>query len=320
MRESVPIDSGALSAEIVTTGAAIRSVHLPGISHSLVLGVRDLGYYHAGNDDYFGATIGRFANRIGVGHLEINGDAHRLVCNDPPNHLHGGPTGFSARAWAIEDRQEDSVTLAYVSQDNEEGYPGRVMVRATFAVSKDGELSIAYAATTDRPTVVNLTSHLYFNLDGGGDIRDHRLDVTADHYLPIDAGALPDGRIMPVAGTAFDFRQAKPLHDAPDPLDHNFCLARDTASEPRPAATLVSPRSGVRMRLATTEPGLQVYDGAKLDGTVLDLSGRPICSRAAVALEPQGWPDSPNRPDFPQAILRPGETYRHRSVYRFEVV
>lgn len=318
MLESVHIDSGSLSAEIVTTGAAIRSIHLAGVSHSLVLGVRDLGYYQAGNEEYFGATIGRFANRIGAGHLRIDGEVHRLVCNDPPNHLHGGPTGFSARSWAIEERRNESVTLAYVSQDGEEGYPGRVDARATFAVSDAGELTITYEAWTDRPTVVNLPSHLYFNLDGGGDIRDHQLEVAADHYLPIDAGALPDGRILPVAGTGFDFRRARPLGDAPDPLDHNFCLARDTASEPRPAATLASPRGGVRMRLATTEPGLQVYDGAKLDGTVLDLAGRPIGSRAAVALEPQGWPDSPNRPDFPQAILRPGETYRHRSVYRFE--
>jgi len=318
LRESVHIDSGALSAEIVTTGAAIRSIYLPGISHSLVLGVRDLGYYQAGNDEYFGATIGRFANRIGAGHLQIEGEAHRLACNDPPNHLHGGPTGFSVRSWAIEERRKDSVTLAYVSQDGEEGYPARVEARATFAVSNDAALTITYEAETDRTTVVNLTSHLYFNLDGDGGIRDHRLDVAADHYLPIDAGALPDGRILPVAGTLFDFRQAKPLRDAPDPLDHNFCLARGTTSEPRPVATLASARSGMRMRLATTEPGLQVYNGAKLDGTVLDLAGRPIGSRAAVALEPQGWPDSPNRPDFPPAVLRPGETYRHRSVYRFE--
>jgi aldose 1-epimerase len=315
--QSIPITNGALSAEILSTGAAIRALRLSGYDHSLIVGPGDLAHYENGNRDYFGATVGRFANRIGEGRMTIDGVEYQLACNDPPNHLHGGPQGFSTREWTVESRQADSVTLAYVSTDGEAGYPGRLTARATFAISADGALSITYEAETDRPTVVNLSSHLYFNLDGSGDVGDHMLQVAADHYLPIDSGTLPDGRVLPVAGSAFDFRTPRRVCEAPSLLDHNFCLSRERSGELRHAATLTAPQSGLTMTLYSTEPGLQVYDGSKLDGSVTGLDGRAIRSRAAMALEPQIWPDAPNRPDFPQALLRPGERYRHVSRYGF---
>ncbi|MEH6721149.1 MAG: aldose epimerase family protein [Aurantimonas endophytica] len=317
MAQTIIIDSGTLSAEIVTAGAAIRALRLAGYDHSLVVGAADLAHYENGNRDYFGATVGRFANRIGAGHLTIDGVDYQLACNDPPNHLHGGPDGFSTRAWTIEAQHPDRVTLVHVSEDGEGGYPGRLTCRATFAVFTDGELAITYEAETDRATVVNLSSHLYFNLDGSEDVGDHLLQVFADDYLPIDAGTLPDGRILPVEGSGFDFRAPRKLRDAPDLLDHNFCLAGERSASLQPAAILTGPQTGLTMTLQTSEPGLQVYDGSKLDGSVIDLAGRPIRSRAAAALEPQVWPDAPNRPEFPQALLRPGERYRHSSRYRF---
>ena len=316
MSESILISSGGLEAEILKMGASIRALRPAGVDHSVVLGLADEDLYGARNKDYFGATVGRFANRIGAGRTTIDGEDLSLAVNDPPNHLHGGPTGFSTRLFTIEERSEESVTLAYVSEDGEEGYPGRVSMRATFAVSGD-TLTIAYEAETDRETVVNLTSHLYFNLDGSGPITDHVLSVSADHYLPIDAGTLPDGRVLPVEGTGFDYRAGRTLQERPHPLDHNFCLAEARSEAPRPAARLSSKKSGVAMELSTTEPGLQVYDGAKLDGTFRGLDGQPIETLGGLALEPQVWPDAPNRPAFPQALLRPGDRYRHLSRYRF---
>ena len=317
MNEMVTIGRDGLSAELATTGAAVRSVHLAGQAHSLVVGAADPNHYFSGNREYLGATIGRFANRIGAGSFSLDGKRYQLACNDGPHHLHGGPTGFSTKPWTMVDRAPDAVTLALVSADGEEGYPGTVHARAHFAILPDQILAVTYEATADRPSLVNMTTHFYFNLDGSDDIRGHRLTLAADRYLPIDADALPVGSVASATETAFDFRAGKRLSDAPDPLDHNFCLAETPSIEPRFAARLEGGTSGLVMTLSTTEPGLQVYDGAKLDGSIMGHGGTPISSRSALALEPQGWPDSPNRPAFPQAILRPGETYRHHSLYRF---
>ncbi|MEF2550764.1 aldose epimerase family protein [Aurantimonas sp. A2-1-M11] len=317
MTEIVTIAKDGLSAEIVTAGAAVRAVHLVGHDHSLVVGAADLEHYSAGNREYLGGTIGRFANRIAAGRFTLEGRPHELACNDGPNHLHGGPGGFSTRPWSIVDRGPDAVTLALVSADGDEGYPGEIRVTARFAILPDCTLSVTYEATTDRPTLVNLTTHFYFNLDGSDDIRGHRLTLASDRYLPIDVDALPTGSVDPVEGTAFDFRAGKPVGEAPDPLDHNFCLGSAPSPEPRFCARLEAETSGIALTVSTTEPGLQVYDGAKLDGSIVGHGGRPIVSRSALALEPQGWPDSPNRPDFPQVRLQPGDTYRHHSLYRF---
>ncbi len=315
--EFVTIAGGGLSAEIATAGAAVRAVHLDGFAHSLVVGAADPEHYTAGNREYLGATIGRFANRIGEGRFTIDGRGSQLARNDPPNHLHGGPKGFSTRIWTIVERTPDALTLSLVSADGDEGYPGTVDITARFAILPEQTLSVSYEATSDRPTPVNLTTHFYFNLDGSDDIRGHRLTLAADRYLPIDAAALPTGAIAPVAGTPFDFGAGRLVGEAPDPLDHNFCLADAPEAAPRLAARLAGAASGITLTLSPTEPGLPVYGGGRLDGSSMGHGGGPIGSRSALALEPQGWPDSPNRPEFPQAILRPGETYRHHSLYRF---
>ena len=316
MAESATIRSKDLAVEILAHGAAIRSIRLAGIDHSLVVGVADLDHYAHGNRDYFGATVGRFANRIGDGRLTIGGQDHALSRNDPPHHLHGGPTGFSTRPWTFGTIATDRVRLVYRSADGEENYPGALDADAVFSV-EDDTLTIAYSATTTRETVANLTSHLYFNLDGGGDVRGHRLQVEAEHYLPTEAANLPTGEIASVAGTQFDFRAERTLADAPAGLDHNYCLTTRKSGALRHAATLFGNTSGVRLDLATTEPGLQVYGGHKLDGRFTDLRGTAIESRGAVALEPQIWPDAPNRSAFPSARLLPGSTYAHISTYRF---
>ncbi|MEX6507391.1 aldose epimerase family protein [Jiella sp. M17.18] len=318
MTETILIESGGMSAEILPMGASIRALRPVGVEHSVVLGLEDLGLYGPGNSDYFGATVGRFANRIGKGHLVVDGQTYDLAVNDPPNHLHGGPGGFSTRLWSVDERRPDGVTLSYTSADGEEHYPGTLRVTADFQLSGDAnELAISYQAESDRETVVNLSSHLYFNLAGAGPVTSHQLGLAANHYLPIDDGTLPDGRILSVDDTLFDYRAGRSLDERPQPLDHNFCLADTKAGEPRLAARLASGQSRIAMELLTTEPGLQVYDGAKLDGTFRDLAGRPIEAFWGLALEPQGWPDAPNRANFPSAVLRPGETYRHRSLYRF---
>ena len=316
MSDIATIRSDSLAVEIVAYGAAIRSIRLSGVEHSLIVGVADLNHYASGNRDYFGATVGRFANRIGNGHLTIDGQNHQLARNDPPHHLHGGPTGFSTRKWTIEAIEADRVRFAYHSLDGEEHYPGALDAVAEFSVAADA-LTISYGATTSRETIVNLTSHLYFNLDGGGDVRDHRLQVDAENYLPTEAANLPTGEIAAVAGTDFDFRTARSLAKAPAGLDHNYCLTPQKTGTLRHAATLIGAKSGVRLDLATTEPGLQVYGGHKLDGSFTDLQGATIASRWAVALEPQLWPDAPNRPIFPSARLHQGFAYRHVSTYRF---
>ncbi len=316
MIDSATIRSESLAVEVLAYGAAIRSIRLPGVEHSLIVGVADLTHYAAGNRDYFGATVGRFANRIGDGRLKVGGRTYALARNDPPHHLHGGPTGFSARRWDFEAVETDRVRLVYRSPDSEENYPGDLDAIAEFSVDAD-TLTIGYSATTSQETVANLTSHLYFNLDGGDDVRGHRLQVDAGHYLPTDAANLPTGEIAAVAGTAFDFRAGKPLADAPRGLDHNYCILSEKSGALRHAATLVGQTSGVRLDLATTEPGLQVYGGHKLDGSFTNLQGVAIASHSAVALEPQLWPDAPNRPSFPSAQLLPGSTYRHVSTYRF---
>ena len=316
MNDTATIRSESLSVEIVAYGAAIRSIRLSGVEHSLVVGVADLDHYASGNRDYFGATVGRFANRIDHGHLTVDGRNYALARNDPPHHLHGGPTGFSTQKWSFDAIDPHRARLVYRSLDGEENYPGELEAVAEFSV--DGEiLTIGYSATAAQETVANLASHLYFNLDGGGDVRGHTLEIDAEHYLPTESANLPTGEIASVAGSAFDFKVAKPLAEAPAGLDHNYCLTPEKTGTLRHAATLLGPKSGVRLDLATTEPGLQVYGGHKLDGSFTDLQGAAIASRWAVALEPQLWPDAPNRPTFPSARLRPGETYRHSSTYRF---
>ncbi len=314
--DAFTIEKDGMAVSILATGASIASIRPRGADHSMVLSL-PTNAYGAGNQSFIGASIGRFANRIGAGRFALNGTSYSLPVNDGPNQLHGGPAGFSTRVWSVAAHTDSQLVLTLTSDDGDEGFPGRLEARAIFTVLDGAEMEIAYEATADRPTVANLTSHLYFNLDGAGGILGHRLTVLADHYLPIDETTLPTGEIAPVAETAFDLRTPRVLSQCPDGLDHNFCLASQRSATLRPAVRLEAERSGWTLELSTTEPGMQVYDGHKFDGGQSDSMGRPLDAFAGLALEPQLWPDAPNRPSFPSALLLPGETYRAVSHYRF---
>lgn len=305
-----------MAVEILALGASIASIRPHGAAHSMVLSLPKEAY-GAANQSFVGASIGRFANRIADGRFELDGRAHALPVNDGPNQLHGGPAGFSTRPWAPVHRTASQLVLALTSEDGDQGFPGRLDAKAIFTVLAGDEMEIAYEATADQPTIANLTSHLYFNLNGAGDVLGHRLTVFADHYLPIDETTLPTGEIAQVGGSAFDFRNARALSERPTGLDHNFCLASQRSTALRPAVRLEAPQSGWALELSTTEPGMQVYDGHKFDGRQSAADGRPIEAFGGLALEPQVWPDAPNRPSFPSALLLPGETYRSVSRYRF---
>jgi len=321
-------------ARIITFGAAIQALIVPdaeGHCDDIVLGYDDLdGFLRERR--FFGATVGRYANRIADGRFENDGNLVQLAANNGPNALHGGPNGFDRKLWRIVDigdAPEPFVVLNYVSADGEENYPGRLDVNLTYRITGPSELSFAFTARTDRPTVVNLTNHSFFNLEGacsGRDILDHRLTLFTDHFLAIDPTAIPLSEPpRPVAGTAFDFRQAAAIGARirfddqqlryGKGYDHNFCLANDHAL--KLAARVAAPRSGRIMELSTDQPGLQVYSGNYLDGSIVGKQGRLYRQSDALCLEPQVWPNSPNRPDFPSPRLAPGEVYRHHTVYRF---
>jgi aldose 1-epimerase len=326
-------DAGGFEARIITYGATLQALLVPdaqGGRDDVVLGHDDLAGYLAARG-FFGASVGRYANRIANAGFVLDGEVVQLVANDGPHALHGGLEGFDKQLWQIaeiDDGAEPGVTLAYASADREEGYPGRLDVRVSYRLTGPSELSISFTARTDRPTIVNLTNHSFFNLEGaasGTDVLDHRLTVAADRFLAIDPDAIP----LPepprtVAGTPFDFRKpaaigARIRHDDAQlrhgrGYDHNFCL--DGTGAVRFAARLEALRSGRILELSTDQPGLQVYSGNYLDGTIAGKQGRLYRQSDAVCLEPQIWPNTPNRPDFPTARLVPGSLYRHRTVYR----
>lgn len=278
--------------------------------------------------DYLGGTIGRYANRIAGGRFELDGRPVQLGAHDRGNHLHGGPDGFDRRRWQVEDVSGTHALLALDSPDGDQGFPGRLRAEARFEVVDD-RVRLDLTATTDATTVVNLTSHAYFNLDGPGrgTVDHHELVVAADEYTPVDRTGIPLGRHAPVAGTAFDFRAAAPIGPAlrsPDDqvvmargIDHNYVL-RGVGM--RPVARLSSRRTGTTLELHTDLPGLQVYTGNFLDGSLPAGGGGRHRQGDGIALEPQLFPDTPNRPDFGSAVLRPGETYRAALEWRFGVL
>ena len=317
--EAAEIAGGGLTAQFLTWGAVLQDLRLDGHAPALVLGFPDLPSY-LDHSRYFGATAGRYANRIAHGEATIDGKAFWFDRNFLGRHtLHGGADGCGKRLWTLADHNSSSVRMEIVLEDAHMGFPGRLSVSALFSLSGDGGLDIEYTARTDKPTLCNLAHHSYFCLDDSGSVLDHDLQVLADTYTPVDDDLIPTGQVAPVAGTKFDFRRPRPIRrtDGAGPvIDHNFC----TATERRPlspVARLSSRASDVTMDLATTEPGLQLFDGAPLDVPVPGLDGRAMGAFAGIALEPQIWPDSPNHPDFPSAILRPGEIYRQHTRYVF---
>ncbi|MFW5951177.1 MAG: aldose epimerase family protein [Gemmatimonadota bacterium] len=324
---------GGLAVEVLDHGGIIRALRVPdrdGRIEDVVLGLDEPAAY-VENPAYFGALIGRYANRIARGRFSIDGAEHRLATNEPPHHLHGGRRGFDAVTWRAEpvrDRGGDGLVLRYTSPDGEEGYPGTLRVRVRYTVTPANELVVEYHATADRPTPVNLTQHSYFNLGGPGSahVLDHVLEIPADRFVPVDGTQIPTGELRPVAGTPFDFRTPRPigerLHHRDEQLgigggyDHSYVVRAAGGPGPRLAARVRDPGSGRVLEVRTTEPGIQLYTGNGLDG-VAGKDGRPYVAHAGVALETQHFPDSPNQPHFPSTILRPGGSYESLTVYAF---
>jgi aldose 1-epimerase len=319
----------------MTYGATIVSLTAPdrdGHFADIVLGYDDLAGYLT-SSPYFGAIVGRYANRIANGRFSVDGASYQLATNNGPNHLHGGLRGFDKVIWDALPQRTDSgvgVALSYRSPDGEEGYPGTLDARVTYTLTDDDRLIVDYVATTDRPTIVNLSQHSYWNLagEGSGDVLRQRLQISADHYTPVDSTLIPTGELVPVEGTPFDFRtateigarigQAHPqLHNGKG-YDHNFVLTRSGPGLAH-AARLTDPQSGRTLDVWTTEPGLQVYSGNFLDGSITGKAGHVYRFRGALALEPQHYPDSPNQPGFPPVTLRPGEEYRSRTIFALGV-
>lgn len=319
-----------VSIQAISYGATLTSCVLPdrhGKPAEVTLGFDTLEAYRS-DHPYFGGTIGRFANRIADGRITIDGKEYRLPKNDEAYQLHGGAHGFNRVVWEAEafgNPDNAGVVFARRSPDGEEGYPGNLDVRVTFTLNENNELSFDYEARTDAPTVVNLTNHAYWNLAGeeAGSIGDHLVELNCDYYLPVDDHSIPTGEIAPVAGTPMDFTQPKAVNEewsgltSPDGAvfgyDHCFVVRGEGL---RPVATVRDPESGRVLQVHTTQPGVQFYTGNLLEGAV-GRKEHPLHAHDALCLETQAFPDSPNKPQFPSPVLRPGETYHHRTVHRF---
>lgn len=315
----VAIAGGGLTAHVLTWGAVLQDLRLHGHDAPLVLGFDAFDAYPV-HSPYFGATAGRCANRIRDGRFTLGGTKFQADRNAAGGHcLHGGSRGIGKRLWTLSDVRDDAVELTINVEDGEMGFPGAMEIRAAISLPGDGTLDIRYEATTDAQTLCNIAHHSYFALDDTGDIRDHRLTVAADSYLPTDDTFCPTGEVRPVAGTPWDFRNGQTISDAGEggPIDANFCLSDDRAPI-RQVARVDSAASGVGMDIRTTEPGLQVYDAARIDVPVPGLGGRRMGNYAGLALEPQVWPDAINHPDWPQPVLRPGDTYRQHTQFVFD--
>ncbi|HKN84447.1 MAG TPA: aldose epimerase family protein [Pyrinomonadaceae bacterium] len=305
-------------ASVMTYGGALVSLKVPdrhGVFGDIVLGFETLEEY-LNNPRYFGALIGRYANRIARGRFSVNGVEYQLGQNDQGNHLHGGFRGFDKRIWNASDQvKTDSAVLhlSYFSRDGEENYPGNLNAYVDYSL-RSNELSIEYHATTDRDTIVNLTNHSYFNLRGAGTILDHELTLNADSFTPVDEDLIPTGEIRSVEGSMMDFRKSRPIDSGG--YDHNFVL-NDWNGSLRSVARLYEPTTGRVMEILTTQPGIQFYSGNFLDGGYGGKYGFVYEKYAALCLEPQHFPDSPNHPNFPSTILRPGEEYKETTLLRF---
>ena len=277
---------------------------------------------------YFGAIIGRYGNRIAHGKFTLNGVEYTLAKNNGDNSLHGGIRGFDKRLWIAREAANQALELSYTSADGEEGYPGNLSVKVTYTLTDNNELQIDYAATTDKDTVLNLTNHSYFNLagQGEGDVLSHRVAIYADRFTPVDKGLIPTGELRSVAGTPFDFRQPHAIGERIDSgdeqlafgkgYDHNFVLNSGGAALDI-VAKVTEAKSGRVMEVLTTEPGLQFYTGNQLNGTLTGKGGKTYGPRAAFCMETQHFPDSPNKPDFPPVVLKPGVHYQSTTIYRF---
>ena len=335
--EAVTLTNGAgMSARIMTLGASLQSLMVPdktGRKEDVVLGY-DTAQEYLTRPNFFGASVGRYANRIAKGKFALDGKTYTLATNDGPNSLHGGPRGFDKRVWKIDSAASGAdakVVMSYVSADGEEGFPGELKVTATYSLNEQNELRLEYRATTSKPTVLNLTNHSYFNLSGSDarDVMGNMVTLHAARYTPVDATLIPTGERRAVAGTPFDFRAphrvGERIRDAKDQqirfgrgYDHNY-IVDGAPGALRPAAVVSDPVSGRTMEMSVNAPGIQFYTGNFMDGTFFGKGGRAYRQGDAICLEPGVFPDSPNHADFPAARLNPGETYVNTMVYIFSV-
>jgi aldose 1-epimerase len=329
-------NSHRVEVRVMTYGGIIVSLRVPdkaGKLDDVALGFDNFEGYLQNNKPYFGAIIGRYANRIANGKFVLDGIEYHLARNNGPNSLHGGLKGFDKVLWQaapFENNEGAGIVFSYTSKDGEEGYPGNLRTKVTYTLTDKNELVVDYEATTDKPTPVNLTQHSYFDLAGEGKskVLSHELTLNADRFTPVDKNLIPTGELRPVKGTPLDFNQPATIGARIDEgyeqlvlaagYDHNFVI-NGKAGDLRPAARVHEPSSGRVMEVYTTEPGIQFYSGNFLDGKIVGKHGYAYKRREGFALETQHFPDSPNHPEFPSMILRPGQTLRSRTVYKFSV-
>ena len=328
-------NESGMTVRVTNYGAIITSIIVPdrnGKRADVALGYdRVEDYINAVDKPYFGAVVGRYGNRIAKGEFTLDGETYSLLQNNGENHLHGGAIGFDKVVWAVDEYVEGkSLTLSYLAKDKEEGYPGNLELTIIYTLADDNSLVVDYHATTDKATPINVTQHTYFNLkgEGQGTILDHKLMLNAKTFTPVDESLIPTGEMPAVAGTPFDFTTAKAIGRDIDQqneqlvfglgYDHNWILNKDgKEGELSLAAQVHEPSSGRVMEIYTTEPGIQFYCGNFLDGRLKGKSGKPYVHRGGFCLETQHFPDSPNQPNFPSTILKPGETYESKTVFKF---
>ncbi|NDW10733.1 aldose epimerase family protein [Dysgonomonas sp. 520] len=328
------LESGnGITMQVSNFGGHVISLWIPdkdGKYEDIVLGQDNIDKYinHNGNR-FFGPVVGRFANRIAKGRFTIDGKEYQLPQNDNGQTLHGGPDGFDMKVWNVDNVDKNSIALSYVSPDGEEGFPGAVTVKMVYTLTPENEFKITYEATTDKATHINLSHHSLFNLKGAGNgtITDHLLTINASGTTPVDSVLIPTGEIAPVEGTPFDFREPTAIGDRIDVdnaqlkngmgYDHNWVVDRKSEKDVELIASLYEPTSGRFMEIFTDQPGLQFYSGNFLDGKVVGKYGKTYNYREAVALETQKYPDTPNQPQFPSTLLKPGETYTQTCIYKF---
>jgi aldose 1-epimerase len=326
------LEDADLAVRITTFGARVVSINAPdrdGKKDDVVLGYSNVGSYEADKSTYFGAIVGRYGNRIANGTFTIDGHTYHLPTNDHGQTLHGGPAGFSTKVW-VGKQIPDGVEMTLVSPDGDMGFPGELTAHVRYTL-QGSSLRIDYSATTTKPTVVNLTNHSYFNLGGqaSGDILNEKLMINADRYTPVDPHLIPTGELSPLTGSPFDFQQPFAIGariNQPNAqlkiaggYDHNFVLNGASGAAPRVAAKLLDPTTGRTLTVLTTEPGVQFYSGNFLDGTAVGITGTKYQKHAALCLETQHFPDSPNHPSFPSTTLRPGQTLHSTTIFTFGV-
>ena len=328
-------NANGMIAVFTNYGGRLASLYVPdkhGNMTDVVVGFNSVAGFANSTEPYFGATIGRYGNRIAKGKFTLENQQYTLATNNPPNHLHGGNKGFQYVVWDANQLNDSTLEIRYSSPDGEEGYPGNLYVKVVYALSANNELQMYYEATTDKKTVVNLTNHAFFNLngEGSGTINNHILQINAQQYTPVDSTLIPTGKLESVEGTPFDFRAPTAIGSRLDTTanaqlkygkgyDHNYVLGNSRSSDLKHAATVIGDQSGIVMQIYTQEPGLQFYGGNFMQSKNTFKGGAKDDFRTAFCLETQHFPDAPNQPNFASTVLNPGETYKTKSVYKFSV-